>query len=115
MDNKKVKTPAGKLLILPSKALAMAVSVEWNSQRETIKPESMHLVRISSMNDSFHGCNKSSNNNLLICGWFYLSISFVLLSCQTSLSNTVIDNPKTKSHKQQMSHILEFLSSDTLW
>lgn len=75
VDNKKVKTPAGKLLILPSKALAMAVSVEWNSQRETIKPESMHM---------------------------------------TSLSNTVIDNPKTKSHKQQMSHILEFLSSDTI-
>ena len=56
LDNKKVKTPAGKLLILPSKALAMAVSVEWNSQRETIKPENMHLVRMSSLSGTLRRC-----------------------------------------------------------
>lgn len=56
VDNKKVKTPAGKLLILPSKTLAMAVSVEWNSQKETIKPESMHLVKTNSMNGSLLTC-----------------------------------------------------------
>ena len=44
MDNKKVKTPAGNPLIVPTKPLAMAVAVEWNSQKETIKPENMHLV-----------------------------------------------------------------------
>lgn len=39
-----MKTPAGNPLIVPSKPLAMAVAVEWNSQQETIKPENMHLV-----------------------------------------------------------------------
>lgn len=75
VDNKKVKTPAGNLLVVPSKPLAMAVSVEWNSQVDTIKPANMHL---------------------------------------TSLSNTVIDNPRTRNHDQQVSHILEFLSSDSI-
>lgn len=46
VDNKKVKTPAGNFLVVPTKPLAMAVSVEWNSQKETIKPEGMHLVNI---------------------------------------------------------------------
>ena len=44
VDNKRVKTPAGNRLIVPSKPLAIAVSVEWNSQVETIKPANMHLV-----------------------------------------------------------------------
>jgi len=44
VDSKKVKTPAGKPLVVPNKTLAMAVSVEWNSQVETIKPANMHLV-----------------------------------------------------------------------
>ena len=44
VDSKKVKTPAGNHLIVPSKPLAIAVTVEWNSQKETIKPEDMHLV-----------------------------------------------------------------------
>lgn len=39
-----MKTPAGNPLIVPNKPLAMAVAVEWNSQKETIKPENMHLV-----------------------------------------------------------------------
>ena len=39
-----MKTPAGKPLVVPNKSLAMAVSVEWNSQVETIKPANMHLV-----------------------------------------------------------------------
>ena len=45
VDSKKVKTPAGKPLVVPNKTLAMAVSVEWNSQDETIKPANMHLVQ----------------------------------------------------------------------
>lgn len=44
VDNKKVQTPAGNLLVVPNKPLAMAVSVEWNSQVDTIKPANMHLV-----------------------------------------------------------------------
>lgn len=44
VDNKKVKTPAGNLLVVPSKPLAMAVSVEWNLQVDTIKPANMNLV-----------------------------------------------------------------------
>ena len=46
MDDRKVKTPAGSVLVVPSHPLAMAVAVEWNSQIETIKPETMHLVII---------------------------------------------------------------------
>lgn len=75
VDSKKVKTPAGKPLVVPNKTLAMAVSVEWNSQVETIKPANMHL---------------------------------------TSLSNTVIDRPRTRTHDEQVSHILEYLSSDSI-
>lgn len=75
VDSKKVKTPAGNPLVVPNKTLAMAVSVEWNSQVETIKPANMHL---------------------------------------TSLSNTVIDNPKTRTHDEQILHILEYLSSDSI-
>lgn len=47
VDNKRVKTPAGNPLIVPTKPLAMAVAVEWNSQKETIKPENMHLTSLS--------------------------------------------------------------------
>ncbi|KAL9956936.1 hypothetical protein ACROYT_G038500 [Oculina patagonica] len=75
VDSKKVKTPAGNPLVVPSKHLAMAVSVEWNSQVETIKPAYMHL---------------------------------------TSLSNTVIDNPRPRTHDEQVLNILEFLSSDSI-
>lgn len=75
VDSKKVKTPAGKPLVVPNKTLAMAVSVEWNSQVETIKPANMHL---------------------------------------TSLSNTVIDRPRTRTHDEQVLHILEYLSSDSI-
>jgi len=44
LDNKKVKTPAGRPLIVPNMELAVAVAVEWNSQKETVKPNNMHLT-----------------------------------------------------------------------
>lgn len=34
---------------------------------------------------------------------------------QTSLSNTVIDNPQTKAPDEQILQILEYLNSDTVW
>lgn len=49
LDKNVVKTPAGNSLVVPSKQLAMAIAVEWNSQQEVIKPEAMHLVRIQTL------------------------------------------------------------------
>lgn len=44
LDNKKVKTPAGHPLIVPNKHLAVSVAVEWNSQKEILEPNNMHLT-----------------------------------------------------------------------
>jgi len=41
LDGRGIKTPAGKPLAIPSRALADRVSIEWVSQREEIDPLSM--------------------------------------------------------------------------
>ena len=43
LDGKPVKTLYKDDLFLPSKALAVAVAEEWDSQRETINLKSLHL------------------------------------------------------------------------
>lgn len=47
LDNRKLKTPQAKLFTVPSEALAIAVATEWDSQRDTIKFYTMHLVTSS--------------------------------------------------------------------
>ena len=44
LDHRKLRTPQGKLFTVPSEALAIAVATEWDSQQDTIKMYTMHLV-----------------------------------------------------------------------
>lgn len=46
LDGKAMRTPARWPLILPSKALAEAVAVEWDAQEETIEREALPLTRL---------------------------------------------------------------------
>jgi chaperone required for assembly of F1-ATPase len=45
LDGRSVKTPAGRPLALPTRALADAVAAEWNAQGEEIAPETLPLTR----------------------------------------------------------------------
>jgi chaperone required for assembly of F1-ATPase len=47
LDGKRVRTPQGKPLALPSPALADAVAAEWLTQGEIIQPKTMHLTAIA--------------------------------------------------------------------
>jgi len=47
LDSRAVKTPAGKALALPSRALGEAVAAEWNAQGERIDPAAMPLTRLA--------------------------------------------------------------------
>ncbi|XP_068834492.1 ATP synthase mitochondrial F1 complex assembly factor 2 isoform X2 [Capricornis sumatraensis] len=53
LDHRKLRTPQGKLFTVPSKALAIAVATEWDSQQDTIKMYTMHLTTL---------CNTSLDN-----------------------------------------------------
>lgn len=47
LDHRKLKTPQAKLFTVPSEALAIAVATEWDSQKDTIKFYTMHLVSMA--------------------------------------------------------------------
>lgn len=44
LDNRTLKTPFGKELVIRNKLLALAVAEEWNNQKEHIEIDLMHLV-----------------------------------------------------------------------
>jgi ATP synthase F1 complex assembly factor 2 len=44
LDQRKLKTPGGKLFTAPNEALAIAVANEWDTQKDTLKFYSMHMV-----------------------------------------------------------------------
>jgi chaperone required for assembly of F1-ATPase len=46
LDDKPVRTPAGRALAAPTLALAEALAAEWNAQREVIDPARMPLTRL---------------------------------------------------------------------
>ncbi|KAM4632363.1 ATP synthase mitochondrial F1 complex assembly factor 2 isoform 1-T2 [Discoglossus pictus] len=46
LDQRKLKTPFGKLFTVPSEALAVAVATEWDCQKETIRFYTMHLTTL---------------------------------------------------------------------
>lgn len=48
LDGKPVKTPAGKALVVPTRALAEAVAAEWDAQDKEVKPHSMPLTQLAS-------------------------------------------------------------------
>ncbi len=47
LDGRRVRTPAGSPLALPSEALARAVASEWAAQDGTIRPETMPTMRLA--------------------------------------------------------------------
>lgn len=44
LDQRKIKTPLGQLLLIPNEALAVAVATEWDCQQKEINPNEMHLT-----------------------------------------------------------------------
>ena len=44
LDDKPVRTPAGRLLAAPTRALAEALAAEWEAQRDVIDPAKMPLT-----------------------------------------------------------------------
>jgi chaperone required for assembly of F1-ATPase len=49
LDDKPVRTPAGRLLAAPTPALAQAIAAEWQAQREVIDPAKMPLTRLANV------------------------------------------------------------------
>ncbi|HEX8525364.1 ATP12 family chaperone protein [Allosphingosinicella sp.] len=47
LDERPVRTPARRLLVLPSAALAEAVAAEWNAQGAKVQPKSMPLTGLA--------------------------------------------------------------------
>lgn len=47
LDGRAVKTPAGNMLVVPTRALADRLSIEWAAQRDEIDPASMPLTGLS--------------------------------------------------------------------
>jgi chaperone required for assembly of F1-ATPase len=47
LDDKPVRTPAGRLLAAPTLALAQAIAAEWDAQRDVIDPAKMPLTRLA--------------------------------------------------------------------
>ncbi|KAH0949160.1 hypothetical protein HN011_000271 [Eciton burchellii] len=46
LDQRKLKTPEGRIFEVNSKPLALAVATEWDAQKETIDRSSMHLTAL---------------------------------------------------------------------
>lgn len=47
LDNKKIKTPKGTVIKIPSEPLALAVAQEWDCQKENIQMHRMHLTGLT--------------------------------------------------------------------
>ena len=47
LDGKQIRSPSGKPIVVPSRAIADAVAAEWNAQGETIDPMTMPLTRLA--------------------------------------------------------------------
>jgi len=47
LDGKPIKTPSGRSVIVPTRALAEMIAVEWNAQGENIEPLTMPLTRLA--------------------------------------------------------------------
>ncbi|XP_077305573.1 ATP synthase mitochondrial F1 complex assembly factor 2 [Lithobates pipiens] len=46
LDRRKLRTPLGKVFMVPTEPLALAVATEWDSQKDTIKFFTMHLTTL---------------------------------------------------------------------
>ncbi len=47
LDGKPIRTPSGRQVVVPVKAIAEAVAAEWQAQQETIDPVTMPLTRFA--------------------------------------------------------------------
>ena len=47
LDGKPIKTPSGKVVVVPRREIAEAISAEWAAQQETIAPLTMPLTRFA--------------------------------------------------------------------
>ena len=47
LDDKPARTPAGRLLVAPTRAVAAAIAAEWEAQREMIDPATMPNTRLA--------------------------------------------------------------------
>ncbi len=49
LDDKPVRTPAGRTLAAPTEALARAIAAEWNAQHDVVDPATMPLTRLANV------------------------------------------------------------------
>jgi chaperone required for assembly of F1-ATPase len=47
LDGKPIKTPSGRVVVVPARSLAEMIAAEWNAQGEFIKPLAMPLTRFA--------------------------------------------------------------------
>ncbi|HLZ00839.1 MAG TPA: ATP12 family protein [Bradyrhizobium sp.] len=47
LDGKPIKTPSGKIVAVPKRAMAEAMMAEWDAQKETIDPLTMPMTRFA--------------------------------------------------------------------
>jgi chaperone required for assembly of F1-ATPase len=47
LDNRPIRTPSGRIITIPSRAIAEAVAAEWEAQQETINPLTMPMTRFA--------------------------------------------------------------------
>ena len=47
LDGRDIRTPAKKLLSLPSEALALGISLEWEKQANAMRPDTMPLMKLA--------------------------------------------------------------------
>jgi chaperone required for assembly of F1-ATPase len=47
LDGKPIKTPSGRIVVVPSRAIVEAMAAEWEAQREHIDPTTMPMTRFA--------------------------------------------------------------------
>lgn len=63
LDQRKLKTPKGTLFTVESEPLALAISTEWNQQKDTIERSTMMLTALS--NTAIDNPNHLSKNDII--------------------------------------------------
>ncbi|KAL0099775.1 hypothetical protein PUN28_019888 [Cardiocondyla obscurior] len=67
LDQRKLKTPQGRVFEVNSKPLALAVAAEWDAQKETIDRGSMHLTALcNTVLDNPHNYTKLDLVNYIV-------------------------------------------------
>ncbi|XP_076314628.1 ATP synthase mitochondrial F1 complex assembly factor 2-like [Tachypleus tridentatus] len=138
LDQKKLKTPLGRVFQVPNESLALAVANEWDTQKDKIQPDTMnivssfHYVHLGNSYQSFRSVNMIhyAVYYSLKCSFQVPNESLALAVANewdtqkdkiqpdtmniTGLCYTALDNPTKKTKENSVSEILEFLGTDTL-